>query len=395
MSYTLRGRIESRLAALALPLAAACLVAAALGQWWPVGLAAAMLVVALAFDLVYHPVLRYQPGWAALPLGLVELGAVMAVVIGYGSRAPLVVALGLFAAAWVCAQLLGHAVLPFWRLSYAEDGGELGLRGGALAVAAVAAPLAAAGGLWYAHLPPVVHLASGVHQGPLVILRREKLVGDPGAIVRGGIVVAHKNVEISHVTVVGGVNGITVDGMRGVVLDHVDVVRPQEDGIHVRGEAIKITHCNVDMRGVTYGQGIDISYNMDTGETMVSRCNVVGGQEGIVVHSSSAMLEHNRVEQTTMRGISMTEMSMGGVMHNTVRDAKGIGILCGDHSMCMIDRNDVADTRVDPTGGDLMRRGYGLVVEFGAEADVGRNDLADNPLTMGVFIDSLVHWQHR
>jgi hypothetical protein len=178
------------------------------------------------------------------------------------------------------------------------------------------------------------------------------------------------------------------------VLDHVTVVRPQLDGIHVRGQAITIKHCNVDMRGVPYGQGIDISYNMDTGETMVSHCTVVGGQEGIVTHSSSAMLEHNRVERTTMRAISMTEMSMGGVMHNTVRDAKGIGILCGDHSMCMIDRNDVAGTRVDTVGGDGERAGYGLVVEFGADADLGRNDLVDNPLTLGVFVGSLVHWQH-
>jgi Right handed beta helix region len=393
MSYTLRGRLESRLAALALPLAAACVAAAALAQWWPVGLAAAMLAVAIGVDLVYHPLLRYQPGWAALPLGLLELGVVMAVVIGFHVRAPVAVALGLFAAAWVCAQLLGHALLPLWRLSYAEDGGELGVAGGALVVAAVAAPLAAAGGLWYAHLPPVVHLASGVHRGPLVITRREKLVGAPGAIVRGGIVVAHKNVEISHVTVVGGVNGITVDGMRGVKLSHVTVVRPQLDGIHVRGAAIMIDHCNIDMRGVPYGQGIDISYNMDMGETMVSRCTVVGGQEGIVTHSSSAMLEHNRVESTTMRAISMTEMSMGGVMHNTVSNANGIGILCGDHSMCMIDRNDVSGTKVDRVGGDRERAGYGLVVEFGADADVGRNDLTDNPLTMGVFVGSLVHWQ--
>jgi len=393
MSYTLIGRLESRLAALALPFAAALVLAAALAEWWPVGLAAAMLAAVLALDLVYHPVLRYQPGWAALPLGMLELGVVMAVVLALGVRAPLAVALALFAAAWLCAQVLGHALLPLWRLSYAEDGGELGRRGGALVAAAVAAPLAAAGGLWYAHLPPVVHLAAGVHQGPLVITRRERLVGEPGAVVRGGIVVAHKNVEISHVTVVGGVNGITVDGMRGVVLDHVTVLHPQEDGIHVRGEAITISHCTVDMTGVPYGQGIDISYNMDTGETMVDRCTVVGGQEGIVTHSSSAMLMHNRVERTTMRGISMTEMSMGGVMHNTVLHAKGIGILCGDHSTCMIDRNDVAGTTVDRASQDRERAGYGLVVEFGAVGDLGRNDLTDNPLTMGVFVGSLVHWQ--
>ncbi len=104
------------------------------------------------------------------------------------------------------------------------------------------------------------------------------------------------------------------------------------------------------------------------------------------------MLTHNRVESTTMRGIAMTEMSMGGVMHNTVRNANGIGILCGDHSTCMIDRNDVAGTRVDRSSNDRERAGYGLVVEFGALAELGRNELADNPSTFGVFVDSLVHW---
>src|SRR5262249_60479926 len=42
MSYTVRGRIESRLAALALPLAAAVALRAPLGHWWPVALAALM-----------------------------------------------------------------------------------------------------------------------------------------------------------------------------------------------------------------------------------------------------------------------------------------------------------------------------------------------------------------
>ena len=58
-----------------------------------------------------------------------------------------------------------------------------------------------------------MHLAAGVHQGPLVITRREMLVGEPGAVVRGGIVVRANGVAIKNVTVVGGENGITVDGV--------------------------------------------------------------------------------------------------------------------------------------------------------------------------------------
>jgi Right handed beta helix region len=392
MSYTLRGRLESRFAALAMPLAAAYVISVTAREWWPVELASAMVAVGIAFDLAYHPLLRYQPGWAALPLGLLELGAVMAVVIGLDVRAPVAVALALFAAAWVLAQLLGHALLPSWRLSYAEDGGELG-RAGLVLAAVVAAPFAAAVAVWHAHLPPTVRLAAGVHRGPLMIDRRERLVGDRDAVVLGGIVVRHSDVTVKDVTVIGGENGIVVDEVNNVVLDHVTVSRATLDGIHVRRAAVTIRDCLVDMRGIPYGQGIDISYGTDKGESLVADCHVVGGQEGIVTHSAMAMLRNNRVEGASLRGISMTEMSMGSVERNTVRDANGVGILCGDHSMCAIERNSVAGTRYDAADGDRTRGGFGIEVEYGAEAELSRNDLARNPLRLGVFINAVVHWK--
>ena len=392
MSYTLRGRIESRLAALALPLAAVSVISATAKQWWPLELAAVMVGVGVAFDFVYHPVLPYQPGWAALPLGLFELAAVMAAVLGLHVRAPLALALALFAVSWALAQILGHALLPWWRLSYAEDGGELGRAGPVLALGVVV-PFALAGMLWYLHLPPTVHLASGLHRGPYVIERRERLVGDRGAVVVGGIVVRHSDVTISHVTVIGGENGIVIDGVDHVVLDHVSVSQSALDGIHVRRAAVVIRHCSIDMRGIRFGQGIDISYGTDKGESLVRACGVVGGQEGIVTHSAMAEIAQNRVSSTSLRGISMTEMSMGGVEQNTVRDANGVGIFCGDHSMCSIERNDVARTRVDAADGDQTRAGFAIEVQFGAEAELSRNELAGNPLGLGVFFDSIVRWK--
>ena len=86
----------------------------------------------------------------------------------------------------------------------------------------------------------------------------------------------------------------------------------------------------------------------------------------------------------------MDEMSMGGVERNSVVDANGIGIYCNDHSMCMIDGNRVSGTRSDAAEGDRTRTGYGLVVDFGAEAQVGRNDLRRNPGRVGVFLDAMV-----
>jgi nitrous oxidase accessory protein NosD len=391
MSYTLRGRIESRLAALTVPLAVALTVGGAIGHWWPVELAGLMVGIGLAADLVYHLALTYQPGWAAVPLGLLELGALMGTVYALGIRAPVGVALALFGGAWLWSVLLGQALLPAWRWGYAEDGGELGAFGAVLA-AAISVPFAASGGLWWHNLPPTVRLSAGVHKGPIYVDRRERLVGERGAVVLGGIVIRHADVTVSHVTVIGGQNGITVEGaglgVRGIELDHVTVVHARLDGIHVRRAAVNIHDCTVDMTGVTLGQGIDISYNSDLGMTMVDDCTVTGGQDGIVTHSSMAMLSHNSVAATTQRGISMTEMSMGEVEHNDVQGALGIGILCGDRSMCTIDRNRVTGTRADAALGGATQAGVGIEVWFGSEAKLGTNDLAGNRRGVASFLGS-------
>jgi hypothetical protein len=93
-----------------------------------------------------------------------------------------------------------------------------------------------------------------------------------------------------------------------------------------------------------------------------------------------------------MTGISLTEMSMGSVERNTVRHALGIGILCGDRSMCDISRNAVAHTMRDDAGGNKMRAGFGLEVEFESQAELSRNDLGGNPRSLGVFLGSVIHW---
>ena len=383
MSYTLRGRLESRLAATLPVVAAACLIALAQHKWWPVETAGLMLGVGLALDVqLYHRVFRYQPGWVALPLGLAELGAVVGLMHAAGVMAPLGQAVALFAAAWLLAQLLGHAAFPLLRLSYAEDGGELG-RLGAVAAVSVGAILAGAGATAYALRPPVVHLAAGVHQGPLVITRREVLVGAPGAVVRGGIVVRASGVTVKNVSVVGGENGITVVGVRRTVLDGVSVSGAKLDGIHVRLAGVVIKNCTVDMLGNKLGQGIDISYNMDMGMSMVEGCRITGGMEGITTHSSMSDIVRNSVSRTTMRGISVTEMSMGLVRDNEVQDARGVGIWCNDRSMCSIEHNTVIDAH-----------GVGVLASFMAEADLRGNELSSAPVPYSAIEDAEVRATH-
>ena len=210
MSYTLRGRIESRLAAVLLPFLAACVATYVLGAWWPLELMGAMLAAGLVLDVVvYDRVFAFQPGWLALPLGALELGATMVLVRWLDIAAPLKPAIWFFVASWLVAQILGHAGLPLLRLSYAEDGGELGEAGLALLLAAPLAALIAVGTASVTQ-PPTVYLSAGVHQGPLVLDHALTLVGEPGTIVKGGIVVTADDVTVRDVTVSGGRNGITV-----------------------------------------------------------------------------------------------------------------------------------------------------------------------------------------
>ena len=388
MSYTLRGRIESRLAALLPVLLGCCALAAALHRWWPVELCALMAAVGIALDLqVWHRLLSYQPAWVMLLLGVGELGVVLAIVYGFGLHAPLGPALGLFGVGWLVSFILAQAAYPALRLSYAEDGGELG-RGGAVAVAGVLLALIGCAATWYVRRPPVVHLSAGVHRGPLVIRQREILQGAPGAVVQGGIVVAHDDVQIRDVTVLGGQNGIDVENVAGTVLDGVTVQGAKLDGIHVRGAGVIIRNCTIDMLGNPIGQGIDISFNMDMGMSMVEGCTIVGGMQGITTHSSMTDIMDNRVSRTTGQAISVAEMSMGSATDNQIRDALGVGLSCDDQSMCMFEHNTVIGTRPDTASGDPSRRGIAVLASFYSEADLWQNRLLANPVAMGAVTSS-------
>jgi Right handed beta helix region len=330
MSYTLTGRIQSRLIAALPPL----LVGLGIHRWWAIELVGLMLIFGLALDVcVYDRILDYQPGWLALPLGALELGLIV-----LAMRMPVTWrALSLYALGWVTAQVCGHALFPRWRLDYAQAGGELG-RAGAVVAAAVGATAFAGVAGAVAVIPPTVHL-HGVVQGPLVIRHAQTLVG---GTVRGGIVIDASNVTLKNVTVVGGENGIDVENAEHVMLDGVHIRSVTLDGIHVRRSSVMIEDCTVSSPRGPWVQGIDMSFAMDKTMSMVDRCRIDGVREGIVTHWMMVDLKHNRVTRTTLRGIDMGEMSMGSITHNTVVDSKGVGILCLDHSECAIERNTIS-----------------------------------------------------
>ena len=388
MSYTLRGRIETRLAGALLPVLVAAVLSPVLHKWWPLELVGLMLLIGLTLDvLVYHPLLPYQPGWAAVPLGLLEVGLTLATARLLELGAPLRPALLFFAATWLLTQLLAHAALPLLRLTWPEDGGELGRAGVGLSAAAPVALLAVLGIAWAVE-PPTVRLEAGVHQGPLVLDHAQTVVGEEGAIVRGGILVNADDVTIRDLTVRGGEYGIEVRDAESVEIDGVVVEAAKLDGINARQSELDIHDCEIRSLPGAATQGIDISFASSLPASVVEDCLVVGGSEGIVSHMANVMVRDNHVRSTELRGIAVTEMSMGDIDDNLVEDALGIGIFCGDYSHCAIEDNRVTGMRTDPSG-NPTRAGLGLVAHYWAIATVDGNTLERPPASfIGARIES-------
>jgi hypothetical protein len=382
MSYTLRGRIESRLAGAVPPL----LLALALHRWWAIELVALTVAIGVVLDaFVYHRALAYQPGWYAVPLGAFELALVYAGMRLFGIEAPLWAALLLYGAAWASALIVGHALLPWLRLEYAESGGEIG-RAGLATSAAVVVALIAGLGADYAVQPPTIHL-HGTVQGPLVIRHARTIVG---GVVMGGIKIRADHVTLKHVTVVGGGDGIDIEHADHVMLEHVRVIRTTLTGIRAYDSSVMIKDCTVGSPAGPLVSGVLISYSIGHAMSMVEGCTISGTREGISTHSSEVDVMHNHVSDTTERGILLGEMSMDMASHNEVVGAKGIGIICMDHSMCEIKHNTVVGTTVDGSQ-DPTRHGVAIQAYYYAEAQVHHNTVVASPGGVRAFDNSTIN----
>jgi len=381
MSYTLKGRIQSRVVAM-LP---ALLLALALHRWWAIELVALMLAVGLLLDAaLYDRVVSYQPAWLAVPLGVLELAILYPAMRYLGIAAPLRLALLLYAVGWLSAQVFAHGVLPRLRLEYAEAGGEPG-RAGALTAAAIVVVVVGGLGGAYAVRPPTVHL-HGTVRGPLVIRHAETLVG---GVVQGGIRIRADHVTLRDVTIVGGEYGVDIEHAQHVMLDHVRVLHFTLDAIRALDAGVMIDNCSVTAPAGPLTTGVLISYSMGRPMSMVSNCTIVGVREGIATHSSMVDVMDNHVIGTSERGISLAEMSMDMASGNQVESARGIGIICLDHSMCDIKHNTITGAQVDGTS-NPSRHGVAIEAYFYAEATVAHNTVIASPGGVQAFDNSTI-----
>ena len=165
-----------------------------------------MVGVGLVLDApLYHRLLPYQPGWVALPLGAARARPDVALAPALELDAPSGPRSHFFAGAWLVVRssptpASRSSASPRPRTAASSAG-----RPGALRRGAGGARRGA--GVAWAVEPPTVTSHAGVHQGPLVLDHAQTLVGEPGAVVRGGIVVTADDVTIRNVTVAAGRTG--------------------------------------------------------------------------------------------------------------------------------------------------------------------------------------------
>jgi nitrous oxidase accessory protein NosD len=173
------------------------------------------------------------------------------------------------------------------------------------------------------------------------------------------------------------------------MLDHVRVLGSTLAGIRAYDSGVMIDDCSVSAPKGPFVSGVLISYSIGRPMSMVSHCTISGTREGIATHSSEVDVMDNRIFDTTERGILLGEMSMDMAHGNQVQGAKGIGIICMDHSTCEIEHNTVAGTQVDGNQ-DQTRHGVAIQAYYYADATVRHNTVIASPGGVKAFVGSTI-----
>jgi nitrous oxidase accessory protein NosD len=205
-----------------------------------------------------------------------------------------------------------------------------------------------------------IRLLPGSHPGFQISEPSVTVVGAPGAVVRGPVIVRADEVTVRGLRVEGGDSGIAVEDAEGVVLEGLAITGAELHGIEVEDASAHITGCRVSGLIDPLAQGIEIRNASGRPRTVVENCTVRGGKEGIITHSARVEIRDNRVSASTTRAIAISEMSEGVMEGNTVRGVTGVGLYCGDMSHCEIVGNDVRGVGDDGSGA-LSRSGFGAV----------------------------------
>lgn len=237
-----------------------------------------------------------------------------------------------------------------------------------------------------------VVLSEGRYEGPVRIDRSVTLVGN-GAVIDGqghdvALAVFASGAEVRSVEVAGGDTGILVRDAGDVTVADVKVIGAAVHGIELVDAHARVEAAHVEGLSSPFAQGIEIRNSDGRPDSTIERSTVIGGQEGIVSHVSEVAVLDNVVRDTTMRAITITEMSDGWVRDNRVTGAVGSGLYCGDMSRCEFTNNSVAT--VDEGVGGRSSAGWGLVVHYHASASTHGDSLNGVAGPTATFVGSRI-----
>ncbi|MDQ3962718.1 MAG: right-handed parallel beta-helix repeat-containing protein [Actinomycetota bacterium] len=215
-------------------------------------------------------------------------------------------------------------------------------------------------------------IEAGVYPGPLLVDAPVELVArDAARIVApdtadATVYVSANGVALRGLDIHGGSSGIVVRETDRVTISDVSVEDAVLHAIEVVDASAIIDSVVVRDLKHPLAQAIEVRNSDGRDATVISGSTTIGGQEGIVSHVSDVVIVDNDVRSTTLRGIAVTEMSHGLVRGNTVTDARGAGLYCGDMSRCAFKDNIVSAVASAPGGRSTA--GWGLVASYHAIA---------------------------
>jgi hypothetical protein len=238
-----------------------------------------------------------------------------------------------------------------------------------------------------------VGLLPGTYRGPLTVERALRLVGTDGTVIIGRsdepvVTVIGEGAQLANFETRGGYSGIQIRETEDVTLDHILVRGAATHGIEIVSAHAVIR--SADISGLTspYAQGIEIRNAGGRPRSEILNSQIDGGQEGIASHVSRLIVERNEVTGTTMRAITITEMSDGWVRDNVVTGVEGAGLFCGDMSRCEFSGNRVSE--VGAGYGGRSSAGWGLVVHYHASASSSGDELTGAAGRTATFVHSRI-----
>jgi hypothetical protein len=202
-------------------------------------------------------------------------------------------------------------------------------------------------------------VAPGHYTGPFVIRQSMTVrAAQPGMVhlsaAEGEAVVtiygAH-DVTVEGFIIEGGYLGVLVEESEAVTLARNRITGAWLAGIRLSRAQARIEENDISASRGPYGKGIELANTHSRPASVIAGNIVVGhAREGILLHNAEADIFGNAVIGNGLRGIAMTEMSMGSVRDNTLVRNADAAIYVVDMSVVEVHDNYIAETRPGPFG---------------------------------------------